>query len=121
MTQLHAGHYGSQGNFRFHAILSDGAWNSSYLLPLKEYLDKRTVGIDNINTQAIVDQFLEDLKKKDPSEMKKITREQKLITTTYIKHLRRLFPVNSFLSLIEDTEDQKQDKRKESCIMRKDP
>ena len=30
-TQYHAGHFGSKGNFRFHAVISSGNWHGTSL------------------------------------------------------------------------------------------
>ena len=102
LKQLHAGHYGTPGKFRLHAVLSDGAWDESSLLSLKNYLDKKAVGSKNVNTQAIVDQFELDLKSSDPSVMMNKTKMQSLHTTTCENHLRRFFLAQGFLSLLAE-------------------
>ena len=40
-TQLHAGHYGSEHDQQFHAVLSRTAWKRSYLQLLEGYIKTR--------------------------------------------------------------------------------
>ena len=78
LTQLHAGHCGRHGNFRFHAIFSDLAWHSSYLMSLEDYLEERNKGNPKkVDVRAIVDKFERELLHADADEMKNFTRDQK--------------------------------------------
>ena len=99
-TQLHAGHYGNPGNFRFHAVLSEGAWYSSYLFPLKKYLEIKTkdkeVDIDSI------DEEFEKVRLTTSAEMIAADKYQKIHRTTYYNHLHRYNPSPAFLSLVKD-------------------
>ena len=107
-TQLHAGHYGSPRNFRFHAVFSEEHWNSNYLMQLHTYLEKATE-LQEVDIKAIVDQFEKDLKESNALEMK-TTKEQKLHRTTYYNHLREFNPSPEFLSLVQTTDNDKKKK-----------
>ena len=106
LTQLHAGHYGNPNNFRFHAVLSDHAWNGSHLLPLKEYL-KKTTTLKEGDRTGIVAKFENDLKETTAVDEMKTDRDEVLYKTTYYNHLLKFNPSLDFLCLVETADNDK--------------
>ena len=112
-TQLHAGHYGKPGNFRMHAVLSEGAWNGSHLFELKAYLEKKYEG-QEVDIKSIVDQFKIE-KDSTSTEMKESGEKNwSLYRTTYFRNLRTYNPAPDFLSLVKDIDDDKKKAAKDS-------
>ena len=103
LTQLHAGHYGRHGNFRFHAIFSELAWHKSYLMSLEDYLEERNEGNPKkVDVRAIVDKFEREILHTDADVMKNFTRDQKYKYGTYLKNLKQFNPSSAFLSLLAE-------------------
>ena len=102
-TQLHAGHYGKPGNYRFHAVLSEGAWFGSYLFPLDKYLEIKTK--DKEVDIASIDEEFQKVRDSTSAEMIELDKDQKFQRTTYYKHLKRYNPSPAFLSLVKDIEN----------------
>ena len=106
LTQLHAGHYGSPGNFRFHAILSEEfSWNGSHLMDLETYLENTTEG-QEVDKQAILDQFEKDLLECNALGMTTDKRKS-LHKTTFYKHLLQFNTCDEFLNLVKRTDKDK--------------
>ena len=102
-TQLHAGHYGSPGNYRFHAVLSEGAWYGSKLFPLNKYLELKTKDKE-VEIDSIVDEF-DNERETTSAEMIELHKYQKTYRTTYYNHLKRYNPSPGFLSLVKDIDN----------------
>ena len=90
-TQLHAGHYGNPSNFRFHAVISDKAWDGSHLMPLGKYLKKRMTLKDYAITKNVTD-FKKDINNIKALDEIKTTKAEKLHRTTYYNHLLQFNP-----------------------------
>ena len=105
LTQLHAGHYGSPGNFRFHAVLSEDAWDGTYLMQLETYLEKTTEG-QEVDKQAILDQFEKDLLECNALGMT-TKKGQSLRKTTFYNHLLQFNTCDEFLNLVKRTDKDK--------------
>ena len=103
LKQLHAGHYGSPQNFRFHAVFSEDIWDGSRLMGLETYLDNRG---QKTTKKTIVEHFKKDLLESDQFEMK-TAKGSSLHTTTYCKHLRKFNPSADFLSLLPTIDNDK--------------
>lgn len=92
-TVWHAGHYGSENNIRFHAVIQRGDWNAKELKILKK-------------THKKCKQLEEEIMKKvqDPKQVTKLykTRVDGVMTKNAIRAMRRAHAGEIWLSLLED-------------------
>ena len=99
VTQLHAGHYGKENNFRFHAVISNKPWPGNKLLLLEEYLDKMCTHEEK---QEILDKYDKELENQSPTLMEPASASQKRIKTTYIDNLKKYYTYPGFIKLLQE-------------------
>ena len=93
--QLHSGHYGQEGNLRFHAVLSTCGWQGRGLLNLDDYLKKKKV--PKKNQSKIKRCAIESSKKSVEECIQKPSSSIAKSVTTYKKDLIKMNPTDTFM------------------------